>query len=101
MVPRWNLVWQPQVHFIVAHVPVERIESEELALSGDPAAVHENHQLARILPARDGVRQPKQLTQIRRPKESLRRRGAMPFDIQSKGRLRTVTPSTSSPLYVS
>jgi hypothetical protein len=43
-------------YLIVAHVLVERIESEEPGSPACSAAVHENHQVDRSLPARDGVR---------------------------------------------
>ena len=53
-----KLVWESQLHFIVAHVPVARIESEEPSSPAASAVVRENHQVAHSLPARDGVRQP-------------------------------------------
>ena len=48
--------------FIVVHVRVARICCDEPSSAGDPAAGRENRHVARILPARDRVRQPKELT---------------------------------------
>jgi len=51
-----ELMLQSATYLIVAHVLVERIESEEPGSPACPVAVHENHQVDRSLPARDGVR---------------------------------------------
>src|SRR5205814_860180 len=83
-----------QPYLIVVHVRVARICCDEPSSAGDPAAVRENRHVARILPERDRVRQPKKLTQSRQQKGSIRPRGAPLFDMRSKLRPRRMSPST-------
>ncbi len=52
-----KLMLRAATYLIVAHVLVERIESEEPGSPACSAAVHENHQVDRSLPARDGARE--------------------------------------------
>src|SRR5204863_1624837 len=90
-----------QPHLIVVHVRVARICCDEPSSAGDLAAVRKNRHVARVLPERDRVRQPKRLTQTRQQKESIRPRGALLFGIRSKVRPRRMSTSILIQLSVS
>src|SRR4029453_6274921 len=46
----------------------------EIRSPADPAVVYENHQVAHVLPAREGVPQSKELRQTRQQKRNIRSR---------------------------
>jgi len=85
----------------LAAVAGEPDEPPEKGWTFGTVAECENHQVARILPVRYTVAQPKELGPIPQQKGSIRSREAMLFDIQSKVRPQRVNPSTSIRLHVS
>src|SRR6516225_1881205 len=88
-------------NLIFGHALVGGGGCNETAPPVDLPAVRENLHVARVPPARDRVRKPKQLMRIRQQKGTIPSRGAMLFDIQSKVRPQRVNPSTSIRLHVS
>jgi hypothetical protein len=93
-----ELVWEPQLHFIVGRVPAARIGCYEPGSPGDSVFVCENRHFVRVPLGRDRVRQLKELTLTRQQKGSIRSREGMLLEIQSKVRPHKASPSTSSRL---